>query len=208
MLLRTAELNRHVTDNPSDIDGWMRLAQFQDEAVPAAAEVGRRDAVVLDRMIAIFERALKHNPHSEALIVEHLELCRRKLDLAEVEARWKKTVFTHASSLRLWQACLAFFTSELSRFNVLKAQSQYHKAIETLGAIEAGSFASHRLDSIVAQSALVGIATESIYFVRQCGFGERALATFQAVVEFAVFAPPELLQVHGARQVLLTTVAI
>jgi hypothetical protein len=192
VLRRTAEFNRQIADTPDNVDLWLGFVDFQDEAVPSDNETRRRDTIVLDKQLAIFERGLKQNARSDVMTAEYLELCRRKMDLAEVEARWKKTVFTHASSVRLWRDCLGFFTSELSQFSVVKAQAQYSKALEVWSSFVSGSFSSHKVDMAKAEATLVDIATESIYFTRQCGFGERALAAFQAVIEMTCFGPAEL----------------
>lgn len=189
---RTTDFNQRLAATPGDPDLWLQYVQFQDEAVPTDDSSRHRDAIVLEKQLALFERALKENPRSEVLTSEYLELCRRKLDLSEVEARWKKTVFTHASSYRLWRDCLAFSTSELSQFNYAKAQALFSKALEVWNSFVSGSFSSHKVDKTVAEVAMVNIAVESIIFQRQCGFGERALETFQAMIEMGCFQPTEL----------------
>ena len=65
---------------------------------------GTAAALVVEKKLSLFENALKHNPKDDTLIAEYLHLCRSKLDLAEVETRWKKTMFTHTGSTR--QGCM------------------------------------------------------------------------------------------------------
>lgn len=178
VLRRTAEFNRALADNPADTSTWLAFVAFQDDAL-CPPGTRRNHTIINKKKISLFERALKERPHDEVLISKYLDLCRQKLDLAEVEGKWKRIIFTHASSPLLWTEYLAFFTSELSRFQVTKAQAQYHKALETLSAIKIGSFASHKMDKIAAEQLMVDIATASCYFQRDCGYAEKALACFQ-----------------------------
>ena len=198
----TADFNRKLHAAPRDVDRWLAFIRFQDKALfPLGTR--RIESVATEKKLAIYERALRSNPKSEALIAAYLDTCRLKLDLAVVEEKWKKTMFSHPASVPLWRSFLAFFTSELSQYRFPKAQGHYHKAIETMAAIRGGAFGSHQMDQESAERALVDMVTESIHFQRRAGFGERALGCFQAVLECTVFLPPELLQ-GGQRAKLIS----
>eukprot|EP00041_Stephanoeca_diplocostata_P034972 m.1215446 g.1215446 ORF g.1215446 m.1215446 type:complete len:1279 (+) comp24610_c1_seq2:71-3907(+) len=203
VLRRTAAFNRALADNPADTSTWLAFVAFQDDAL-CPPGTRRNDALINEKKISIFERAIKERPHDEVLIAKYLDLCRQKHDLSEVESKWKRMIFTHASSPLLWTEYLAFFTSELSRFQVSKAQAQFHKALETLSAIKIGSFASHKMDKLTAEQLMVDIATSSCYFQRDSGYGEKALACFQALLEYTVFLPA-LLHKDGHQKKLQST---
>ena len=95
------------------------------------------------------------------------------MDLTELETKWKKVMFTHTASLVLWREYFGFLTSELSKFKMATVLNQYYKCIETLVSMTTGVFTSHTLDPARAQAALVDIVTESCYFIRAAGFGEK-----------------------------------
>ena len=76
--------NNHVlcprADNPAL---WLEFVQFQDKAHRVHEKRSMRK-VVLEKKMAIFERALKYNSGSEQLIAAHLDLCCKHVDIAEV----------------------------------------------------------------------------------------------------------------------------
>jgi hypothetical protein len=43
-------------------------------------------SLLLDKKLSLFEKALASNPKDDELIADHLDLCRSKMNLAEVEA--------------------------------------------------------------------------------------------------------------------------
>jgi hypothetical protein len=135
VLRRTAAFNVELRETPHNIRLWKQYADFQDEALggggggggsssgagggtAAAVVSGTTAALIGQKKLGIYEKALKRNPRNEDVLADYLDMCRATLDLDEVEARWKRTMFTHAGSPRLWRAYLVFFTSELSRFKM------------------------------------------------------------------------------------------
>lgn len=203
-LRRTAEFNRRLRETPADVALWRAFVAFQEVAVPASEGAGgtrRAEAALAERQLAIYERAVKMNPDDEVLLAEHLDLCRRRLELTGVEAQWKQTLFKHPVSPRLWHEALAFHTSEISVFKVPKSLALYHKALETFAAVHSGTFATRSAVSpSEADSAQLDLLEQSCRFQRLAGYTEKALGCFQAAVEFAAFGPGQAPAVGRALQ--------
>lgn len=109
----------------------------------------------------------------------------------DLEAKWKRVMFQHASSMKLWQAYLQHTTSHLARFRMPRCMAQFHKGLETLAGIRRGTFASHRAQGADLDQSMLAMFVDSCAFQSAAGFQERSLACFQALVEYNMFSPQE-----------------
>ena len=155
-LTKTAELNKFLQENPHDISSWLELANFQEEVVQTEGYVKtsftatgreRRKAstrTVIEKKIAVFEKALQQNPNSLELIVAHLNLCGEIMDAEELLEKWKKVSFVHPNNTLLWRHYLIFMQSRFSLFSFGKVATIYGKCFSTLSSIKEGTFTSHQ----------------------------------------------------------------
>lgn len=86
---KARDFNIRLRDNPKDVELWIAYADFQEEFVTmgskaATAEGGKRkemeratamQGVILEKKIAVYEKALEINPNDERLILAHLATC-------------------------------------------------------------------------------------------------------------------------------------
>lgn len=99
--------------------------------------------------------------------------------------------------MRVWQEYLSHASSNLSRFRVPVVQAKYHRCLEALDALRAGSssVASRKQQPppppAVVEAAELDIFVASCYFQAAAGFQERALACFQAMLEANLRLPGE-----------------
>ena len=105
VLQKTGELNKILRDKPHDIQTWLSLVDLQEEVVRQEDSVKssftatgreRRKAstrTIIEKKIAVLEKALQKNPNSVELIVGHLNLCNEILDTEELVQKWKKVSF-------------------------------------------------------------------------------------------------------------------
>eukprot|EP00731_Ephydatia_muelleri_P027425 Em0019g298a len=153
---QTATYNRSLVENPHDVNLWLQFIRFQDEALvwgklPVFAQEGsraemkkRNQHALLERKIAIFERALENNPTSVPLLIGHMELCVEVWEEDKLLKRWKDLVFKHPNSPELWLAYIQFCQSHFSSFTVTAMSALYSKCISMLHAIQEGTLKSHR----------------------------------------------------------------
>eukprot|EP00731_Ephydatia_muelleri_P035635 Em0144g5a len=202
---QTATYNRSLVENPHDVNLWLQFIRFQDEALvwgklPVFAQEGsraemkkRNQHALLERKIAIFERALENNPTSVPLLIGHMELCVEVWEEDKLLKRWKDLVFKHPNSPELWLAYIQFCQSHFSSFTVTAMSALYSKCISMLHAIQEGTLKSHRPHPHTPHS-LLSIFYLYCSFMQQVGHSERGVACFQALIEFNLCTPPELSQ--------------
>eukprot|EP00050_Salpingoeca_kvevrii_P013606 m.29755 g.29755 ORF g.29755 m.29755 type:complete len:1216 (+) comp5139_c0_seq1:80-3727(+) len=184
---RTGEFNAHLRDNPHDVDAWRAFAKFQDDWVSDSGQ--KSVALLTERKASIYERAMKHNPRDDSLVCEYLDSCRLAWDATTLDQKWRQVLFTHPSSITLWRSYLHVLQSEMARFKVPLIVMQYHKCFDTLRSLQAGRFAAHSVPRGVCERALIDVLAEYCHFHNIVGFGERATAVCQAIIEFALRLP-------------------
>lgn len=179
-LQRTRELNKILRDNPQDIQTWLTLVDFQEEIVRKEDSVKssftatgreRRKAAtrtIIEKRIAVFEKALQKNPNSVELIVGHLDLCNEIMDAAELVQKWKRVSFVHPNNTLLWRHYLLFIQSRFSVFTFSKVAAVYGKCMSTLSSIKEGTFASHQAEGDL-ESDMVDLFIRECQFTRQSG---------------------------------------
>ncbi|KAL9952401.1 hypothetical protein ACROYT_G039651 [Oculina patagonica] len=203
ILQKTRELNKTLHNNPHDIQTWLALIDFQEEIVQTEDSVkssltatGREKRkaatrTVIEKKIAVFEKALQKNPNSVELIVGHLGLCNEIMDAEELAQKWKRVSFVHPNNTLLWRHYLLFMQSRFSVFSFSKAAAVYGKCLSTLSSIKEGTFASHQAEGDL-ESEMLDLFIRQCQFTRQSGHTEKAVACLQAMVELNCFCSPDL----------------
>jgi hypothetical protein len=205
LMQKTSYYNQLLLENPENIPLWLEFIEFQDESVfwgkiPESEEgLNLADSQhkkklrqsLLERKIAIYERALKSNPYSIELIIGHMELVQEVWDTEELVTKWKNLVFYNASKSLLWCKYIGFCISRFSFFQTNTIISVFMKAISTLNSIADGHFFSHKPEKD-AKKKILALYIFFCYFLRQTGYKERAVSTLQALVEFNLLYPSDI----------------
>lgn len=99
--------------------------------------------LILEKKLAILERAIESNPNDVDLKLAKLKLCTEFWEPSTLIKEWQKLVFLHPNNPLLWQKYLLFCQSQFSTFSVSKVHSLYGKCLSTLAAVQDGSMVSH-----------------------------------------------------------------
>lgn len=201
----TAEYNRSLLEDPHNVSLWVEFLAFQDEALvwgrlPGATSeetsvaYGRQKArlALFERKVAIYERALESNPLSVELLIGHMNLVQELWETEKLVRRWKDLVFQQPNKSQLWLSYIEFCQSRFSSFSTSSLTALYKKALSTLSSIQDGRLVSHRPDPDTSTS-LLSIFVLYCNFLRQTGHSEKAIGSFQALVEFNFCCPIDLL---------------
>uniref|UniRef100_A0A8I3WNT0 Nuclear exosome regulator NRDE2 n=1 Tax=Callithrix jacchus TaxID=9483 RepID=A0A8I3WNT0_CALJA len=150
---RVEEFNRRVRENPRDTQLWMAFVAFQDEVMKSpglyAIEEGEQEKrkrslkLILEKKLAILERAIESNQSSVDLKLAKLKLCTEFWEPSTLVKEWQKLIFLHPNNTALWQKYLLFCQSQFSTFSISKIHSLYGKCLSTLSAVKDGSILSH-----------------------------------------------------------------
>ena len=198
----TARYNRSLLEEPHNIPLWLEFIAFQDQAVlwgggpvglPETAVEGTRKnhLALVERKLAIVERALESNPLSVELLLRQMALAQEVWEDERILHRWKDLVFQQPNKLQLWLGYIEFCQSRFSSFALPSLSSLYTKCLSTVSSIQDGTLKSHKPDADTPHFLL---AVFMLYcsFLKQAGQSEKAVASFQALIEFNLCCPPEL----------------
>ncbi|XP_056152067.1 nuclear exosome regulator NRDE2 [Lampris incognitus] len=209
---RTEEFNRRLREQPADTQLWIEFIRYQDEqtaAVFGGEQEQQGDSTdshklsyraVLEKKLSIAERAVATNPDCAALQLERLKICQELWEPSALVKEWKKLVFLHPNSAPLWQEYLLFTQSHFSTFSVSKVSSAYGKCLSTLSAVQDGTMVSHPALPGTEEDMLA-IFTQQCHFLRQCGQSEKAVALFQAQIDFTFYKPDSVRNLSTKQQV-------
>ncbi|KAG6934970.1 NRDE-2, necessary for RNA interference, domain containing [Chelydra serpentina] len=198
LMAKVEEYNRMVRENPRDVHTWMEFVSFQDEIMrgpsPYAIKEGEQEIrrksfkLILEKKLAILERAIESNPNDVDLKLAKLKLCTEFWESSTLIKEWQKLVFLHPNNPVLWQKYLLFCQSQFSTFSVSKVHSLYGKCLSTLAAVKDGSMVSHPVLP-GTEEAMLAVLLQQCHFLRQTGHSEKAVSLFQALADFTFFKP-------------------
>lgn len=189
-----AEYNRRLTENPHDISLWMEFISFQDHVLESMEQardrLGKKHRALLERKAAIFERAIESNPKSVQLLVGHMTLLQELWEPDRVLQRWKDLVFHQPNQPLLWHGYIMYCQTQFTSFSTSSLISLYCKSITTLTSIVSGVLKSHLPEPGTMESVLLLFSLYCL-FLRQVGHSEKAVACYQALIEFNLCSPSE-----------------
>ena len=197
-LKRTQEFNQILRHDPKDIQKWMDFVTFQDKMSEILYDKNENvTAAVLEKKLSILERAIESNPKDIKLMITRLELVSAIWEPDKLNEEWKRMVFLYANNVTVWLNYVTFVKSHLTYFNVNKVTKIYARCFGNYNNILSGHFMTNRgrrdteegnqteLDAIEIFNSYVG-------FLNETGFTERCIASWQALIEFNLFAPKSL----------------
>ncbi|XP_037066672.1 nuclear exosome regulator NRDE2 isoform X2 [Peromyscus leucopus] len=207
---KVEEFNRKVRENPRDTQLWMAFVAFQDEVMRGpglyALEEGEQEKhrkslkLLLEKKLAVLERAIESNPSSVDLKLAKLQLCAEFWEPSALAKEWQKLLFLHPNNTGLWQRYLSFCQSQFGTFSVSKLHGLYGKCLSTLSAVKDGSILSHPVLP-GTEEAMFALFLQQCHFLRQAGHAEKVISLFQAMVDFTFFKPDSVKELPTKVQV-------
>lgn len=183
--------NKCLKEDVQNVQLWLKFVSFQDEVFRVLScykKVSGVEKSIFEKKVAIFDRALEHNPSSLKLTVAKLELCKGFWETEKLLSSWEHLLFLHPNNTDVWNHYLMFVLSNFSYFTVSRIVKLYSKCLKTLRNISEGNFQSHAAPPDILEDML-DIFSQLCYILLESGYNERALATFQALIEFNLFTP-------------------
>ncbi|XP_035689818.1 nuclear exosome regulator NRDE2-like [Branchiostoma floridae] len=194
----TAEYNRTLRENPHDVQTWLEFVTFQDRAMQHGPVTVYSDSerekrkktslAVMEKKVAILERAIEMNPSHPKLTLQHLKLCREFWDNKKLTNQWKEFAFKYPNDPAVLREYLMFSQSHFGTFTTSKVHTLYGKCISKLRAILDGTFKSHK-PLPHTEGQLLELFVQQCHFLKQAGHVEKAVSSYQALVEFTCFRP-------------------
>lgn len=188
---KIAAYNKRLKENPQNVNLWLQFISFQDEVfriLSCYKNVSGLEQSVFEKKVAIFDRAQEHNPNSLELTVAKLEVCKGFWETEKLLSSWEQMLFLHPNNASVWSHYIMFVLSNFSYFTIPRIVKVYSKCLKTLRNIYEGHFQSHTAPSDILEDML-DIFSQLCCILLESGYNERALGTFQALIEFNLFTP-------------------
>lgn len=194
-----AELSRAVDVDPSNCDAWFKLIDHQDHVLGIDQEL-RGTAISraeqqsnAEVKVSMYECALSKAvtmEGKEKLALGLMDEGSKVWDSGTLSARWKSLLRTIPNSLRLWshyldhkQSTFSHFRYEETRSSFLECLNLLREAHESPGITTADRYAI----ALVRVYVIVRLTS----FMREAGFAELSVATWQALLEYEFCKPPQ-----------------
>ena len=189
---QNVELSRKVENSPHDIDAWLALIDHQDVLI--RAQNGRwttnaETKSIADIKLHMYEKALQNAgtlPDRERLL---LGIMKEGAKIWEVKAqadRWEQISKDNIDSLVLWMSYLNFKQSTFSTFQYEEVKEVFVKRIKLLS--EASNIAEPA-NGVSLYHQLIYVLLRLTLFMRESGYAELAIATWQGLLEVNFSAP-------------------
>ena len=203
--LRRIDFNTKLREKPNNIQLWLDFIDFQDEALKEKVfesnddkeskkarkkngEVLRAKALV-ERKLAICKSAIEKNTRSIDLAVKRLELSRDLFDSKTLDQQWKELIFVYPENLDLWKRYLLFIQTHYIRFSVTDTIKAYKGCVQKLKAqLEKGVYEGEGAGKLLElEHGILDIVEAGARLWLQAGHSEKAVALYQALLEFNLF---------------------
>lgn len=184
---RNAILVRRAKEHPDDLQAWIELVDYQEDMLKMerlSAELRNTDKLHLAEIrISVYEQALKKCNTDEH---GHVRLyCGMMTEAAiawsqeQLARKWTEVLTQFPFSVELWLKYLDWIESSFISFRYEACKVSFQKCLETVQLNTAA------IDLDLSLYIFCRLTT----MIHQAGYQELALATWQALLEYNVFAP-------------------
>lgn len=180
----TAYYNRKLTENPSNIELWLKYVHFQDsvfkfEKTYRKGSIVKGIRVTAERKLAILDKALSHNPNSEALMRERLNTAVAAYPADELQVQLKNLVEKDPGNIILWQGYIEATQCSMSHCNTQAVLKLYSRSLLTLHHIRRNSALqkAHLEENILRMLYQCGL------FLKQSGLFEQLWTLLRLYLE-------------------------
>lgn len=192
---RTRQFNSYLNKNTHDVDRWIEFIEFQDELmfVRSDSREARKsksepnDVYLAEKKLMVLEKALKANPANVRLMILKLELLKSTKEPAELAKEWENLAFVHPNNFEITTNHLKFIATHISYFNVANLNRFFGRYMEKIVQYQEGHLRSIRnesIDVVNLERSMLELLLLYTTILRQCGFIERAISIWQALIEF------------------------
>ena len=198
---KRVELLKIVENDPSNCDAWLKLIDYQDVLIRMGSGSQNLALTRAERQsnaavkISMYEKALSKAvtmESKETLVIGMMEEGSTIWDSKTLSSKWQGALQTLPGSSRLWTKYLDFRQTDFSNFRYEETRASYIECFLLLRNAE-------KLPKLTAteryniQAIYVHVVLRLTLFSREAGFPERAVATWQALLEYEIYRPSSFL---------------
>lgn len=193
---QNVQLVRATESNPSDLQAWIDLANHQEHLVSPGADAqsltNTERQTLADMRIAVYEKALKHLPASEAtkrerLVSELLDEASLAWDVQKYIHKLQEVLQQHPENFSIWTRYLNACQANPIDFRFEDVKVFFIRSLRTLGS---KTKSSHVFET---RNMLLYLVLRYTVFLLDTGYDELSIATWQALCEYHLFRPAHLM---------------
>lgn len=180
----TAYYNRSLTENPKDIELWLKYVRFQDtifqfEKTHKKGSFAKGKRVTAERKLCILDKALHHNPQCEALMRERLYTAVSVYPADELQIQLKTLVEKEPGNIIMWQGYIEATQCSMSHCNTPAILKLYTKCLSTLHQLRRSS----ALERAHLEESILRMLYQCGLFLKQSGLFEQLWTLLRLYLE-------------------------
>ena len=194
---RRAEILKRVEADPSNCDPWLELIDYQESSIRDASWTQPSSMTLAERRsnaevkLSMYEDALNRSnsiESKEKLVLGMMEEASKIWNVEAVSSKWQDILRTIPGSLSLWTRYLDFRQTAFAQFRYEEIRASFIVSLTSLQ--------NSQKDPTISKTERGTIHNIEVYvifrltsFMREAGFCERAVATWQALLEYEIYRP-------------------
>ncbi|MCJ1468795.1 hypothetical protein MMC07_007425 [Pseudocyphellaria aurata] len=199
---RRVELSSRIDANPTCCDAWLALIDYQDsilglEHASTRSRITKAETQsIADVRISIYEKAVEKVENlvdKERLILGMMDEAKKVWDSKKISSKWRNFVQKYPTSVILWMKYLDFKQSDFSLFRYEEVRTAYSDCLKELREVRRQSGTT---DCDTIFTIQLYVILRMTVFIREAGFSEHAVASWQAILEYVFFKPVEFQPQH------------
>lgn len=198
-LRKRKELARTTEADPASGEAWLDLINYQDEILGIGRHFSRSKITSAEKQanadvkVSMYGKAIQKvlDPEArEKLLVGLMEEGRKIWENSKLLSRWQTLLRAHPGYLSLWIKYLDHKQTTFSSFRYEEARSVFLDCLSVLQRARSTSEAASVENSTLFKNQVYVLLRMTV-FMREAGFIENAIATWQAVLEWQMFKPKD-----------------
>lgn len=196
---RRKKLTMKVEADPTNCGAWLDLISYQDtilgiDHVSTRLKITKAERQsIAEVRISIYEKAIEKVESSkdkESLSLGMMEEGQNVWESKKLSSKWQDLLQRQPTSTTLWTRYLDFKQSDFLSFKYEEARGVYLDCLNVLRKTRKSSGVS--VDDRDTMYAIeVYVILRLTVFMREAGFSEHAVASWQAILEYTFFKPEE-----------------
>ena len=196
---RRKEFSMNVEANPTNCEGWLDLINYQDtvlgiDRVSTRSKITKAERQsIADVKISIYEKAIEKVESSkdkETLLLGMMEEGQNVWESKKLSSKWQDILQRQPTSIALWTRYLDFKQSDFLTFKYEETRAVYLNCLKILRETRKSSEKSIADGNNIYAIELYVMLRLTV-FMREAGFSEHAVASWQAILEYTFFKPKE-----------------
>lgn len=196
---RRVELSRKIDSDPACCDAWLALIDYQDtllglDHTSAKPKITRAETQsIADVKISIYEKAIEmveSLADKERLIFGMMDEANKVWESDKLSSKWRGLVQKYPTFVILWTKYLDFKQSDFLSFRYEEVRTVYLDCLRVLRDARSRPEMSIADRDTIYTIQLYVILRMTV-LMREAGFSEHAVASWQAILEYVFFKPDE-----------------